>query len=95
MGYLVIHLLIDLTLPSYVEDSHYLKIKVNLTGMNTYTCSPDHNAMFEFNEKPIGSLIWDGQTNATFEKRLYISSDSIPLYSDGNYIKISTTGEDL
>ena len=80
-------------LPNYDESSHYLKVKVNLTGMNSYNCSPDHKANFKFNEKSIGTMVWDGQSNSTFEKTLYISSDSIPLYTNGNYLTVSTKGE--
>ncbi len=80
-------------LPNFVDGSHYLKVQVNLTGMNTYGCSPDHIASFRLNDHSIGTLVWDGQSNATFQKIVFVSSDSIPIYSNGNYLTIATNGE--
>ncbi len=79
-------------LSSFVDTSHYLKVRVNLTGMNTYNCSPDHKAFFFMNTKPIGVHTWDGQSNTTFEKQLYISGDSIPIFFTGNSITVQTDG---
>ena len=77
---------------NFATEDHYLKVRVNMTGMNRYSCSPDHNVDIALTGQPIGSISWDGQSNITFEKEVYISSDSIKIYPDANYVNISTKG---
>ncbi len=80
-------------LSSFIDTTHYLKVKINMTGMNTNSCSPDHKVYVSLNQKYIGSTTWDDQTNKTFEKQVYISSDSIPLFYTGNLLTVETKGE--
>ncbi len=80
-------------LPSnFATEEHYLKVKVNMTGMTVFNCSPDHNVNIGITGQPIGSVSWDGQSNKTFEKQVYVSSDSIRLYSDANFVNVTTKG---
>ncbi len=78
--------------PNFATEEHYLKVKVNMTGMTNFNCSPDHNVSIELTGQPIGTISWDDQTNTTFEKQVYVSSDSIKLYSNANYVNIRAKG---
>jgi hypothetical protein len=78
---------------NFNAEEHYLKVSVNLTGMNNYNCSPDHHVNFNINNQPIGELIWDNQTNITFQKQLYISADSIHIFPESNYLQVSSIGD--
>ncbi len=71
-------------------DDPYMKVTVNLTGMNKFNCALDNHVSLSFNGYPMGDLIWDNQTNATFVKTIYISQDSVHMYPDSNYIQIKT-----
>ncbi|GAB4295044.1 MAG: hypothetical protein Kow0098_17050 [Ignavibacteriaceae bacterium] len=80
--------------PSRHLDSNYVTLRVNMHGMTNFSnCTTDHRADISLTGQPIGSLTWDGQTAATFEKKFYISGDSIQIFPVGNKINVFVEGE--
>jgi len=79
---------------NFASDSGYIVVRVNMHGMtNLDNCSLDHKAYIYINNKLIGNISWDGQTAATFEKKVIISSSEVSLYPEGNTIKVQTIGD--
>ncbi|HEY6437545.1 MAG TPA: C25 family peptidase propeptide domain-containing protein, partial [Ignavibacteriaceae bacterium] len=77
----------------FLPDSVYVRLKVAMQGMSTSTlCPNDHKAYILINEKKIGDISWDGQSNVVFNKRFYSSLDSIPIYQ-GNQLKVEVRGD--
>lgn len=72
------------------DDDFSVKIKIGLHGLTTSTCSTDstHNAKILFNGHPIGSIRWNGQRTATFEKNFFIS----PFYIGGDTAWLNLSG---
>src|SRR5690606_9307559 len=79
--------------PEIVNDS-YVTLRVNMHGMtNDYRCSTDHNAKIYINDKKIGEIEWDGQTEITFEGKFYVHQDSVPIYPGANDIVVEVHGD--
>ena len=77
----------------WFADSHYVHLKVAMQGMsNSGICGIDHKAYIMINNRPIGDIIWDGQTDVVFDKWFYASEDSIPIYP-GNELRIEVRGD--
>jgi len=75
-------------------DSNWITLKVQLHGMtNFYNCSTDHHADIKITDQLIGSIYWDGQKEATFNKRFYVSTDSIKIYPTGNRLNVFVYGD--
>lgn len=68
-------------------------LRVNMHGMTDFSCNYAHKVKIYVNNKFIGTALWNRQEAFTFEKYFYVSADSIPIYSDGNYIRVETDGD--
>ncbi len=60
---------------------------------NSSYCTTDHKAYISITDQPIGSIIWDGQKSKTFDKRFYISGDSINIFPQGNRLQVEVRGD--
>ncbi|MDZ7623241.1 MAG: hypothetical protein U5J96_02180 [Ignavibacteriaceae bacterium] len=79
--------------PVWNTDSAYIRLKIAMQGMSTdFQCPLDHKAYIIINNKEVGSISWNGQDNAVFDKRFYASPDSIPIYP-GNELRIEVRGD--
>ncbi len=76
--------------PIWNTDSAYIRIRVAMQGISTNgTCSPDHKAYLSINDKAIGDISWDGQTDIIFDTKFYASPDSIPIFpGNGLYVEV-------
>lgn len=75
-------------------DSNYVTLRTQLHGItNSQFCITDHKAYIELTNQPLGHIIWDGQRIATFEKKFYISNDSIKIYPTGNRFNVWVRGD--
>lgn len=80
--------------PNRNLDSNWVTLRVKMHGMtNSSACATDHKAEIELTDQPIGSIIWDGQKEATFEKRFYVSNDSIRIFPTGNRLNVWVRGD--
>jgi hypothetical protein len=73
-------------------DSPYVRLKVSMHGMTTTSCVVDHKAYISISNQAIGSISWDGQNTAVFNKRFYVSSDSIQIFAE-NLLEVKTIGD--
>ena len=82
------------TYPQFVVDSHYVGLKVGMQGIldNQYY-STDHKAYVYVNGKNIGNIIWAGQNNVVFDRKFYVSADSVPIYPTGNVLRVEVRGD--
>ena len=65
-----------------------------MQGMsNSGICSIDHKAYIIINNRPVGDISWDGQTDVVFDKWFYASPDSIPIYPAGNELRVEVRGD--
>lgn len=79
--------------PLWNTDSAYIRIRVAMQGMSTSSlCQFDHKAYVIINNKTVGDVIWDGQSDIVFDKRFYASPDSFPIYP-GNDLRIEVRGD--
>ena len=75
-------------------DSSYVNLKVDMHGItNSIYCQTDHKAYIEITGQPIGSVSWDGQSQKTFEKKFYVSNDSIRIFPSGNILNVWVRGD--
>jgi hypothetical protein len=75
-------------------DSMRMTLRVKLHGMANYNnCYPDNKADIYLTGQPLGSVKWDGQSEVTFEKVMYVSEDSIKMYAQGNKLEVWTKGD--
>ncbi len=75
-------------------DSIHVAIRVQLQGLTNNTgCSYDHRAYIYLTDQYLGSIMWDGQQTATFEKTIAVSGDSIHIYPTGNTLQVKVTGD--
>ncbi len=82
------------TLPDINPDSTNITVKVRMQGLSTSAaCDDDHNAYISLTGQSIGNIMWDGQTEATFEKTISISSNGIKLYPANNILGVKVTGD--
>lgn len=76
----------------FVSEKPQVKIKVGLHGLTTGSCPSQkgHNSTIFFNYKPVGSINWNGQSSALFEKDFYLAfytfggGDTAQLYWNMN-----------
>ncbi|MGE5812283.1 MAG: C25 family cysteine peptidase, partial [Ignavibacteria bacterium] len=81
-------------LENMAEDSNYIKLRIQMQGLtNSPWCNTDHKAYVDITDQPVGSIIWDGQNTATFEKDIYISEDSIRIFPSGNRLNVLVRGD--
>lgn len=79
--------------PQWNTDSAYIRVRVAMQGMSlTSFCQNDHTAYIIINNKEIGSISWDGQSDVIFDKKFYASPDSIPIYP-GNELNVEVRGD--
>jgi hypothetical protein len=77
-----------------VEDSHYVAVRIKMHGMtNIDNCSNDHKVYVYINDKLIGDISWDGQTEVVFSKSFYVSENEVRIYPTGNILKVQTIGD--
>src|SRR5574338_198570 len=75
-------------------DSAYVNLKVDMHGItNSIYCQTDHKAYIEITGQPIGNITWDGQTRKTFEKKFFVSEDSIRILPSGNILNVWVRGD--
>ncbi|MCK5703773.1 MAG: hypothetical protein KAI29_21595, partial [Cyclobacteriaceae bacterium] len=75
-------------------DSNYVTLRAKMHGMTTnQACNPDHKAYFDITDQRIGETYWDGQEQYIFDKKFYISADSINIFPVGNRLNVWVTGE--
>ena len=75
-------------------DSNWVTLRVQMHGMtNSDRCNTDHKADIKLTDQYIGSIIWDGQKEAIFQKRFYNSDDSIKIYPTGNRFNVFVNGD--
>jgi hypothetical protein len=75
-------------------DSNYVNVRVNMHGItNNLFCNPEHRAYIYINNKLIGEQIWDGQTESTFEKRIFIGAGGVSIYPQGNILSVWVKGD--
>lgn len=80
--------------PNMYVDSHYVNLKVNMHGIsNSSYCSTDHNAYISITDRLVGNIFWDGQRPKTFNKRFYVSDDSIKIVPVGNKLQVEVRGD--
>ena len=80
--------------PNRTIDSNWVTIRVAMQGMtNNQWCTTDHKAYIKLSGQQIGIEYWDGQEPKTFEKKFYISGDSINIYPVGNKLDVFVSGE--
>ncbi|GMR25012.1 MAG: hypothetical protein BMS9Abin39_0287 [Ignavibacteria bacterium] len=71
------------------QDSNYVALRVQMHGMtNSRWSDTDHKAEIYLTDQPIGDVIWDGQEAQLFEKKFYVSEDSIRIFPTGNRINV-------
>jgi hypothetical protein len=76
-----------------LDHSRKVTVRVNMHGLTTSnSCPEDHKADIEITGQPIGSIVWDGQNAATFEKQFHVSDDSIKIYPTGNNLTVWLRG---
>ncbi len=81
-------------LPKFNFDSNWVTLRVNLHGMiNSPYCYLDNKVHIELTGQHLGTVHWEGQSIATFERRLYISEDSIRIYPTGNALRVFNYGD--
>ena len=74
-------------------DSNWVTLRVGLQGMTkTPFCNPEHKAEIYITQQLIGNEIWDGQNPAEFEKKFYVSPDSIQIFPTGNIFNVFVRG---
>ena len=76
------------------------KVRVNVHGMNTFSCSPGHSAYINLNGQRIGNFSFPAvnQSAYTFEKDFLFgfyswSTDSIRILWEGNYFETGVDGQ--
>ena len=80
--------------PDFDTSSIQVRLRIDMHGMtNSPYCSTDHKAYISITDQPIGDIVWDGQTEAIFDKVFYNSEDSIKIYPTGNIIKVEVKGD--
>lgn len=80
--------------PNFYSDSAWVTLKVNLHGMiNTPYCYLDNKVHIELTGQPLGTIHWEGQSVAVFEKRFYVSDDSVKLFPEGNALRVFNYGD--
>ena len=79
-------------LSGFNSDSSKLTLRINMQGMTTSICPDNHNAEIILTGQQIGSLIWDNQNSATFEKTYLVSPDSLRIYPTGNLLQVFVHG---
>ncbi|GBD88602.1 lys-gingipain precursor [bacterium BMS3Abin03] len=80
--------------PNRTADSNWVTLRVQMHGMtNSIYCDTDHKAEIYITDQPIGVRIWDGQAPALFEKKFYISGDSIQIFPTGNRLDVFVRGD--
>jgi len=72
-------------LDNLTSDAVTINVTVNMHGMTTPTCSPDHKARIELSSQYIGEHIWDGQAAATFET--IVDLNEITIFSNDLQVK--------
>lgn len=104
------HHILDSIWSNIKHDNFGVKLKIGLHGLTTPVCATGftHNARVTFNGHPIGSVQWNAQNTAVFEKEFFIStsvisgdtawfnwggSQQVIVYSDGPIC--DTSGNDL
>jgi hypothetical protein len=79
---------------NFVSDSQRVTVRILLHGMtNIESCVMDHNAYVYINDKAVGSISWDGQTEALFTGSFFVSESDVHIYPTGNIIRIETKGD--
>ena len=77
-------------LPDISRDSNFAVLKVNMHGVSNNNRCPSHQAYISLaNNELIGTYTWNGQAEATFEKRI----DSIKNYPTGNKVSVFVYGD--
>lgn len=80
--------------PNRTVDSNYVTLRVKMHGMtNSRFCDTDHKAEIEITNQPIGFTVWDGQEARLFEKKFYVSEDSIRIFPEGNTLTVWVRGD--
>jgi hypothetical protein len=74
------------------DENDNVTARANLHGLNNLSCSNDHKATISITDQYIGTIEWDGQTEATFEKSFVASIDSIKIFPTGNYFQVDVDG---
>ena len=75
-------------------DSLNITIRVQLQGLTTSTtCLSNHRAYIILNSMPVGSIMWNGQSTATFEQTIRVAEDSFHIYPTQNALEVRVTGD--
>jgi hypothetical protein len=72
------------------SDTVTIKVTVNMHGMTTSECTPDHNAKIYLTSQFIGEHTWDGQDAATFET--IVDLNEINIYPS-NDLQVKALGD--
>lgn len=73
-------------------ENRYVRLRVNMHGITTAACNYGHKADIFINDKLVGTALWNGQTEYTFETNFYVSNDSVQIFPEGNVIRIAADG---
>ncbi|MCF8304905.1 MAG: hypothetical protein K9I71_00645 [Ignavibacteriales bacterium] len=74
------------------SDNHSMTLRVNLHGITSLNCNPDHRADIYITDQYLGLANWDGQNAITVERNFSNTADSIKIYPTGNILQVSTDG---
>jgi hypothetical protein len=77
-------------LDDLTSDTVTIKVTVNMHGMTTSTCNPDHNAKIYLTSQFIGEHTWDGQEATTFET--IVDLNEINIYPS-NDLQVKALGD--
>jgi hypothetical protein len=83
-----------------VPTKHDVKIKVGMHGLTNTSCSGGngHDATIRFNSKVLGTIQWNGQQTAVFEKNFFVApytlggGDTAQIFSTGQKFEIFMYG---
>jgi hypothetical protein len=79
--------------PQWYSDSTTIRLRIAMQGiMNSGICPVDHKAYVIINNRAVGDISWDGQTDVIFSKTFRASPDSIPIYP-GNELLVEVRGD--
>lgn len=79
-------------LPGFSSDSSKLTIRINMQGITATPCPDEHTAEIFLTGQSIGSVTWDDQNTATFEKNFLVSNNSLRIYPSGNLLQVFVHG---
>lgn len=80
------------TFPQFDVPDRNVTFRVNMHGMTNFFCQYGHAARIYINDVHIGTALWDGQTEFTYDTTFNVDDGVVKIYPEGNEIRIETDG---